>query len=478
MWIKRIGCFGLIIVFSPCKIIFMYQKFLYFFLLLPFILSAQKINVADTLYIEMEPATSTRVVLYSAFGVQQKYVSYADSGNGKFKVSLPKTSHKGMYRLVFNQKTMNYIDFLYLGKSFNMQFNPLEPEIPPIFIDSDENNRYYEYLNDIGENQQQLDSIQVLFFQEQDDSVLKDLNIKYKKRHKLFSTYLSSFDTSENNQILKDLINANTRIQPEEPIRNPEEYLPFVKAHYFDTIDFNNENLIHSSVLIDKVMDYVFYLTVSRDVTTQNKLYKEAVDDVLQRMDNQEIKSAFLQAFIQSFAKEENITLTDFLFEEYYNKLDLAFQKTEFRTTLQQELKTAVGRTASDIVWEEDDKTVNLSELADYDYYIIMFWSTSCPHCMKEIPKLHDFTKEMKNVKVIAIGMETVESKGTWKSETYYYPTFSHILGLGKWENPIARNYNVFSTPNYFVLDADKKIIDKPYEMVDVKVFFNGLKGK
>lgn len=456
----------------------MYQKILYFFLLLPFFLSAQKTSVTDTLYIKMEPTASTRVVLYSAVGAQQKYVSYADAVDGMFKVSLPKASHKGMYRLVFDQETMNYIDFLYLGKSFNMQFNPLQPEIPPVFVNSDENKRYYKYLNDIGQNQQQLDSIQVLFFQEQDNSVLKGLNKKYKKRQKSLTNYLANFDTSENNQILKDLINANTRIQPSAPIRNPEAYLPFVKAHYFDTIDFNNENLIHSSVLIDKVMDYVFYLTVSRDVTTQNKLYEEAVDDVLQRMDNQEIKSAFIQAFIQSFAKEENITLTDFLFEEYYNKLDLAFQKSEFRTTLQQELKTAVGRTASDIVWEEDDKTVSLSELADYDYYIIMFWSTSCPHCMKEIPKLYDFTKDKEKVKVIAIGMETEESKGAWKSETYYYPTFTHILGLGKWENPIARNYNVFSTPNYFVLDADKKIIDKPYEMVDVKVFFNGLKRK
>jgi len=453
----------------------MYRKFLYFLLLLPFALSAQKESTVDTIYIKMEPAASSRIVLYSAVGAQQKYMSYADSSNGEFKVSLPSTSHKGMYRLVFDQKTMNYIDFLYLGKSFSIQFNPLKPADRPVFINSEENNRYFGHLNSIGTIQQKLDSLQVLYFQAQDTIVLNNLRENYLEEYRFVKTHIASFNKNEENQIIKDIINANNRIQPEEPIRNPEYYLPFVKEHYFDGIDFNNQNLIHSSILIDKVMDYVFYLTISRDVDMQNKLYKEAVSHVLQRIDNHELKASFIQALIQSFAKEDNFILTDFLFEEYYDKLDLTFQNIEFKNSVQQELKTAVGRTASDIVWEENDTKIKLSELEGYDYYIIMFWSTTCPHCMKEIPKLYEYTKDNEKIKVIAIGMETEESKGKWKSETYYYPTFTHVLGLGKWENPIAKDYNVFSTPNYFVLDADKKIIDKPYEMVDVAVFFNGL---
>ena len=272
------------------------------------------------------------------------------------------------------------------------------------------------------------------------------------------------------------MINANTRIQPKNPILNPEEYLPFIKKHYFDKVDFNNTNLIHSSILVDKVMDYVFYLTVSRDVETQNNLYKEAVSTVLQRIDNKQLKAGFIQALIQSFSKDENIVLTDYLFENFYDKLETSFQKKDFKDSIQKELRTAVGRTASDITWVEDEKTIHLLDLKGYDNYIIVFWSSTCPHCLKELPKLYEYTKDKKNIKVIAVGLETKESQGTWKSESYYYPEFTHVLGLEKWETPFARAYNIYSTPNFFVLNAEKQIIAKPYEVVDLKVFFNGLK--
>ncbi len=443
-----------------------------FFLSLSFSFFAQENNIIK---IKMEPTLSNRVVLYSAYGSQQKYVSYVDSDTGEFSLTIPKEQKKGMYRLVFDQKTMNYIDFLYLGKSFEVQFNPLETDLTPIFMESAANTRYYKDLNEIGLKQQKLDSLQVVYFQENDSLALQDLNDKYQIEQDFVTAYLTNLEQTEQNQIITDLIKANTRIQPQEPIRNPEEYLPFVKEHYFDTVDFNNDNLIHSSILIDKVMDYVFYLTVSRDSETQNKLYKKSVDDILQRIDNQELKSGFIQALIQSFAKDENISLTDYLFTNYYDQLLLESQNADFKNTIQQDLKTAIGRTAGEIVWKEKNKTIKLSELKGYDNYIIVFWSTTCPHCMKEIPKLYEYAKDNKKIKVLAIGMETEESQGVWKSETYYYPEMTHILALDKWENPIARSYNVFATPNYFVLDTDKKIIDKPYELIDLKVFFKGL---
>lgn len=453
----------------------MYSKLILILLFIPLSFFAQKEKAPDTLVIKMTPIISKRVVLYAAKGAQQKYVTYVDSDSGEFKLAIPTNQKKGMYRLVFDQKTMNYVDFLYLKKGFEMKFDSAKPNESPVFTDSEANTNYYTNLNAIGEKQQKLDSLQVLYFQSDDLNTLDDLKKEYLKQQELLDTFITKFNSTENNQIVRDLIKANTRIQPKEPIRNPEEYLPFVKKHFFDSIDFSIENLIHSSILIDKLMDYVFYLTVSRDSEMQNKLYKEAVSNVLGIIENQELKSGFIRALIQSFAKEENISLTDFLFDNFYNKLDFDFQDATFRTDMQQDLKAAVGRIASDITWEEDDKIIKLSELKDYDNYIIVFWSTTCPHCLKEMPKFYDYIKDNKKTKVISIGIETEESQIAWKSETYYYPEFTHILGLGKWENPIARAYNVFSTPNYFILNTDKKIIAKPYELVDMKVFFKGL---
>ena len=453
----------------------MYSKILFLFLLIPMGLFSQEEKASDTLVVKMTAATSNRVVLYGAKGAQQNYIGFADSETGEFKIAIPKSQKTGMYRLLFDQKSMSYLDFLYSGKGFEIQMDLIKPDAIPVFIGSDINIRYFANMDFIGHNQKKIDSLQVLFFQAQEQETLERLKNEYVEQKELFNAYVTNFDQTEKSQIVKDLIKAHIRIQPEEPIKDPEKYLPFVKEHYFDYLDFNNQNLIHSPILIDKLIDYVFYLTVSRDPEMQNKLYKEAVSVILSKIEKQELKVGFIETLIKSFAKDDNIVLIDYLFDDFYNKLDFKYQNSEFRNTILQELKTAVGRMAGEITWTEDDKIIKLSELKDHDLYIIVFWSTTCPHCLKEMPKFHEFIKENKKVKVISVGIETEESKGAWKSETYYYPEFTHILGLGKWENPIALAYNVLATPNYFILNADKRIIAKPYDLGEMKIFFKGL---
>ena len=46
-----------------------------------------------------------------------------------------------------------------------------------------------------------------------------------------------------------------------------------------------------------------------------------------------------------------------------------------------------------------------------------------------------------------------------------------HVLGLNKWQNKIAKTYNIMATPTYLVLDANKKIIAKPEGLKELEEF-------
>jgi hypothetical protein len=75
-------------------------------------------------------------------------------------------------------------------------------------------------------------------------------------------------------------------------------------------------------------------------------------------------------------------------------------------------------------------------------------------------------------MKVVAFALE----KESFVWENYKRTKLSgwhNVLGLNKWQNEIARTYNIMSTPTYLVLDKNKKIIGKPYEIKDVKEFLN-----
>ena len=132
----------------------------------------------------------------------------------------------------------------------------------------------------------------------------------------------------------------------------------------------------------------------------------------------------------------------------------------------------AFGAVAPDFSWVKDNKTQKLNELDDAENYIIVFWSSTCSHCLKEMPKLKTFvnSQEKGMFKVIAIGLE--DEHASWADESSFYPDFIHVLGLQKWDNEIGNLYDVSATPTFFVLNKDKRIIGKPYGVKELKEFY------
>jgi len=86
------------------------------------------------------------------------------------------------------------------------------------------------------------------------------------------------------------------------------------------------------------------------------------------------------------------------------------------------------------------------------------------------VPELYEYTKGKSDIHVVNVALE----KDTLGFDIYsqQFEKWTNVLGLGKWQNPIAKNYNIVSTPTYFILDTNKKIIAKPEFLKDVKAFF------
>jgi len=146
-------------------------------------------------------------------------------------------------------------------------------------------------------------------------------------------------------------------------------------------------------------------------------------------------------------------------------------QDKKFKTEKLALFATEIGRIAPDFSWTEKGKKLQLSSLNEAENYVLVFWSTSCSHCLREIPQLHTFLKDKKNIKVIAFALE--KDAFVWEnySKTNLYG-WHNVLGLKKWENQVAKTYQIVSTPSYFVLNKNKKIIAKPEEIEDLKALF------
>ena len=133
---------------------------------------------------------------------------------------------------------------------------------------------------------------------------------------------------------------------------------------------------------------------------------------------------------------------------------------------------TSKESTAPDFYLDEQNNQKKLSDLAGFEYYALVFWSSSCSHCLNEIPQLESFVKTLKEneLQVIAIGLENDDK--AWSEAIKNYPDFIHVLGLGKWDNEIGNLYDIKATPTYFVLDKNKHIVAKPTDIETLKAFF------
>ena len=81
--------------------------------------------------------------------------------------------------------------------------------------------------------------------------------------------------------------------------------------------------------------------------------------------------------------------------------------------------------------------------------------------------------KGKQKTKVIAFAMET--SDKTWLNYHKKMPGWHHVLGLEKWNNKIARDYQINSTPSYFVLGMNKKFIALPQRLEDLEMVLDQL---
>ena len=403
-------------------------------------------------------------LLYKVTPTVSEYITNAEiKEDGSFKITLDSTATQGMYRLVYAIPQEDYnFDIIYnKQEDIELTFNS---ETGVKFLSSIENKFLASYTNSMSMITHSIGK----FFSEQSNDTLA--------LAKIFQTQKDtqkSYEEATKNNIVLQFIKANKPYIP-EGFEDVKTYVNNLKKHYFDYVDFTNETLQSSNFLEEKMLNYVFGMTINSDDEIVN--YKNNIDVVCNAMANapNEVKRILLVSLWQQMADLNFENVTNYIAEQYLMDIAVALNDQELLNTLIKFVNLSIGKPAPDFAFEieEGDKKEikKLSEIKGFQNYIVVFWSSTCSHCLDEIPKLQTFIKTQKNVKVIAVGLE--EEPYKWKNLTYNYPEFIHVYGEGKWDNPIGNDYGVTATPTYFILDKDKKIINKPEDLDALKKVF------
>lgn len=393
------------------------------------------------------------VMLYQIKEGRQHYVKNSKIENKKFRFELPKDAPYGMYRIVYRLKGTGFLDFIFNKEDIDFKFHPDYPEETVVFSKSDENNIYQQYLGNVLLGQQYLDSIQLAYFN--NPSPVSATN--YQEAYFELKDIQKEFEYDARNLLALDFIEATERYNAAKVVENPQVYLENIKKNFFKHIDFNNKTLINSSFLVDRVIDYVFNLNYSKDPKISEKLYKESIQNVMAIQKANTLQKDLIQIIISEFVNEENVTMVNHMFDNYYDRLPKELQSKTYKEETLAQLQIILGALAPDFLVKADTQ---LSQLNTHKYYVLVFWSTGCSHCTSQLPKLYEKLNGDKNIQVVAVALEKEDNN--WKKISSNFKGWEHVLALGKWKNTIARSYNIESTPTYIVLNANKRIIALP----------------
>jgi len=436
----------------------MNSKFIFYLLvMIPSLIISQ-----NTLKANFTPEEDfTWGILYKNSPTGKKYVAQSKFVEGNLVFELNEKATKGIYKLVYAVPQNEYnFDLIYNGKEdVELTFSLNNGAT---FIKSSENILLFSYLNEL-------------------TFLGKLLEVEYKKdkiNRKAITTIFDRqrelqiiYEKKSNDMLVKHFIKAN---KPYIPIKyeSISNYLKNQTSNYFENIDFSDEILQSSSLLLDKSLAYISSVVNKGFIKQKN--YNYNIDKVVAKtkITNPDFQKVFLAKMWEKFVSYNQIKSANYLAEKYLIPLANQQNDKNLALKLNQFKNLSIGNSAPDFILDESSQK-KLSALDVAENYILVFWSSGCSHCLKELPQLHSLSDKLNSTKykVVAVGLE--ENYANWSNEVKKFPNFINAIKLQKWNNKVVKDYALTSTPTYFVLDQDKKFKFKPEGLKDLKTYLN-----
>ncbi len=431
------------------------KKILFLFVMFPILMLSQQ-SVKGT----FSPASNfTYAFLYKASPTTLSYLDRDKiAEDGSFNIQLDSTMTAGMYKIVYGvPQEENNFDFIYNGKEDVAFTFSLDEGLE--FKESNENKLWASYTNSM----EMINStISNYYSQESSDKTA------FNEIFKTLKDTQDAFEGASTGTLAATFIKANRPYIPAE-YEDITTYSNHLKTSFLN-IDFGNSLLQSSEFLNDRVMAYMFGMSA----TSTNVEYKQHVDEIVTAIgaENPAIKTALLENVWNKLIEMQNTGVANYISDTHLMILANKTGNNDLYQKLISYKNSSVGTIAQDfpITYEIDNKPVNttLYDLSGADHYLLIFWSSTCGHCLNELPMVKNYIDtHPKNLKTIAFGIES--EKENWQKTIPQFGGFIHVIGLNQWNNPIVKAYGVQSTPTYFILDKDKKFIAKPKDLEELK---------
>ncbi|HPS26373.1 MAG TPA: redoxin domain-containing protein [Bacteroidales bacterium] len=425
-----------------------------------------------TVSYQVSGLTNSKAYLLSKYGSTYKTVDSCVATQGAIVFNHSSSQPAGVYRIAFADSLFTDIILNHENVRLSSRIGNLSDSLK--ILESTENQVYHEYWIISSHIQDTIDLISVAgnkIYEENGHKLTPTLDSMARKTYQLSA----QLDQITNQLIIKNpglyvtkLLKAYVTPDWQAYKKTPGAKIyknknAFLKEHYFDNVDFSDFTLLYSEVFYVLCNDYLSgFVNPETDSG-----YIAAVDFILSKAQPESpVYSYLLNLLVNTFEdtewEETFIHLVDnYLLKNTCTPDEHDKNMTE-RAAVMKQLRP--GKLAPAIMLNNSEgKPITLYDL-DAKVILLVFWSSVCEHCEKAMPQLQQIyeTYHPLGLEIMAISADT-DKKSWLEAINRQGLKWINVADLKGFESPVIKTYNAYSTPTFFLLDHEKKIISHPY---------------
>ncbi|MFM9984793.1 MAG: thioredoxin-like domain-containing protein [Flavobacteriales bacterium] len=243
---------------------------------------------------------------------------------------------------------------------------------------------------------------------------------------------------------------------------------------YWDNIDFNDESIIRSKVLSDRIESFMRSFSKGEESGFFNCIAVVAE----KAKANDRVLEFTLNQMLVGFYESNMENICTYIIDNYVNgdacgDADLS---SVIKNTAESIANLSIGKTPPNISMSTlGGTTFDLYKTcASNKYTLVMFWSSWCEHCKGEAPEVKACYDQWHAKGFEIAGVSIDRNKAPWEAAVKDRGfTFPQMCGMNEYQSPVAKDYRITRTPTFFLLDKDHKIVLKPKGIKEVQDFLS-----
>ena len=355
------------------------------------------------------------------------------------------------------------------------------------FDNSEENNKYAEYLSKKADFALKLKKIEKEFSDTQKgnlpdymkQNIISNLVSDAQKTEKEKNEYFQKLMTENENTLLASVVRCDLELPhpPQAYYQNPRLMLQYVADHTFDTYPFEDERLLNSKIASDKIKQYGSTL-----YQFEGNAGEPYITKLLKKLSNYSDKTYYF--FFDNLERTIGSLKSPFWSENLYIiMLKDALARPNLENARSIRYKDQLGRLDKNLrgstlpnfkIMLSNDSITDLYSV-ESEFLLLYFQNPDCPTCTEvrnRMAKMETLNKALASGKLKVLTVYFEEDEALWRRylKEKANPAYMHGWDY-QHEIEDKELFDLRIIPYIFFLDKDKKVLKKDLLVNEIEDF-------